>query len=339
MGALEQIAKTVLYEGYVLWPYRRSAVKNQQRWTFGGIYPRAYADVSGGADRSVVRTECLIEATANARVTVSVRFLHVVARQVMRCDATGDVAVNELTVAGTRYLSWDEATERTFDASVSLDAEDVCVTEPICVDSGSLREALLDGTEEVGAVVRSWDALQGTIEVTVRRGADRVRRVSVVVTNEDTWNGSGREQAVRHTFNSAHVVLRAVEGAFVSQFDPPADLAIESAANRNEGVYPVLVGEDGARDTMLASAMILYDYPRIAPESPGDLFDGGEIDQLLILNILTLTEDEQREMSDSDPRAREILERCKALTSEELMRLHGAVRSLQPLSVGAGVAT
>ena len=64
----------------------------------------------------------------------------------------------------------------------------------------------------------------------------------------------------------------------------------------------------------------------IAPESPGDLFDGGEIDQLLILNILSLTEEEKAEMRATDPRAREILERTEALTPEELMRLHGTIR-------------
>ena len=87
----------------------------------------------------------------------------------------------------------------------------------------------------------------------------------------------------------------------------------------------------GDRSTMLSAPIILEDHPRIAPESPGDLFDGGEIDQLLILNILSLSEAEQREMRDSDPRAREILERCAALGPEDLMRLHGAIREFGPV--------
>ena len=75
---------------------------------------------------------------------------------------------------------------------------------------------------------------------------------------------------------------------------------------------------------MLASPIILEDHPRIAPESPGDLFDGGEIDEMLVLNILALTDEEKAEMRASDPRARAILERTEALTPEQLMRLHGA---------------
>ncbi|MCW3028142.1 MAG: hypothetical protein JWN81_1353 [Solirubrobacterales bacterium] len=79
---------------------------------------------------------------------------------------------------------------------------------------------------------------------------------------------------------------------------------------------------------MLCSPIILEDHPRIAPESPGDLFDGGEIDQLLILNILSLTDEEKAEMRATDPRAREILERTEALTPDQLMRLHGTIREL-----------
>ena len=77
---------------------------------------------------------------------------------------------------------------------------------------------------------------------------------------------------------------------------------------------------------MLCSPIILPDHPRVAPESPGDLFDATEIDQLLVLNILSLTDEEKREMRDSDPRAREILERTESLSEEEMMRLHGAIR-------------
>jgi hypothetical protein len=93
----------------------------------------------------------------------------------------------------------------------------------------------------------------------------------------------------------------------------------------------VLVGEEGQRNMLLSSPIILSDYPQIAPESPGDLFDGGEIDQLLILNIMSLTDEEKEEMRASDPRAREILERCESLSPEELMNLHGAIREFRML--------
>ena len=81
---------------------------------------------------------------------------------------------------------------------------------------------------------------------------------------------------------------------------------------------------------MLSSPIILYDYPQIAPESPGDLFDGTEIDEILALRILTLTEDEKKEMREADDRSRQILERTEAMPVEHFMKLHGVLRGLRP---------
>jgi hydrogenase maturation protease len=80
---------------------------------------------------------------------------------------------------------------------------------------------------------------------------------------------------------------------------------------------------------MLSSPIILYDYPQVAPESPGDLFDGGEIDEILSLRIMTMTDEEKQEMRDSDERTRKILERTENLPEEQLMKLHGALRGLR----------
>ena len=102
-----------------------------------------------------------------------------------------------------------------------------------------------------------------------------------------------------------------------------------AAGCHNVGTWPVLVGEAGERDCMLSSPIILYDYPEIAPESPGDLFDGTEIDEILTLRIMTLTEEEKRAMRGVDERARQILERTETLPVEQLMKMHGAMRSLR----------
>jgi hydrogenase maturation protease len=150
--------------------------------------------------------------------------------------------------------------------------------------------------------------------------------VSVSVANTAQCDGCDRAALLARTFCSTHAVLRAHSGGFVSLADPPDRLHDLAAECRNDGAWPVPVGEPGDRTTMLASPIILEDHPRIAPESPGDLFDGGEIDQMLVLNILSLTDREKDEMRASDPRAREILERTEALTEEQLMRLHGAIR-------------
>jgi hypothetical protein len=300
------IADAVLYEGYLLWPYRRSATKNQRRWTFGGVYPRAHS-ARHPDDRWTMRTECLLEGGPDARFTVSVRFLHVVARQALR----GGEPVDELVAGGERHLSWDEATER----ELTLDGPGL---GRIAIAAGRVEEPLPGG-----AIVRSWEALAGTVAVHEEPLDRDVRRIAVEIANTTPWEGTVREEALRRTFCSTHTVLRASGGAFVSQTDPPARLRAAADACRNEGTWPVLVAE---RHTVLSSPIILEDHPRIAPESPGDLFDGGEIDQLLVLNILSLTDEEKAEMRASDPRAREILERTEALSEDELMRLHGAIR-------------
>jgi hypothetical protein len=140
-----------------------------------------------------------------------------------------------------------------------------------------------------------------------------------------------RDEALMRSLVSTHVILGAEKGEFVSLLEPPPELQDLAAQCENVGVWPVLVGEQGQRDTVLASPIILYDYPQIAPESPGDLFDGTEIDEILSLRIMTLTDEEKREMRESDERTRQILERTEAMPAEQFMKLHGGIRSLRPL--------
>jgi hypothetical protein len=323
---IRAIADAVLYEGYVLWPYRRSALKNTHRWTFGGVYPRAHAEVrEAGDDPWTMQTQCLIGAPGDTRVSVGLRFLHVVWRQVVGADGRER---DELTVGAERHLTWEEAVEREVALSATTLAE---LTEgrrvPIAVAAGSEEEPL--GPK--GAIVRSWEPLDGALLVSAEALAPALYRMTARIENTTPWDGGPREAALRRTFCSAHTTLRAPEGgAFVSQTDPPDALQEAAEVCENRGTWPVLVGEPGARDTVLSSPIILEDHPRIAPESPGDLFDGGEIDQLLILNILQLTDDEKAEARASDPRVREILDRSEGLSPEALMRLHGrTARELQ----------
>jgi hypothetical protein len=307
MDELRRIADAVLYEGYVLWPYRKSALKNQRRWTFGGVYPPAHSAVHPD-DPAQMQAQVLVR--GRPAVEASARFLHVVERQVLR---DGVEPVDELECDGERHVSWEEATER----EISTRAQHA----DIAIEGGSAREPIAGG-----AIERRWRPLHGSLAVASEELGGDVHRLTVTIRNETSWTGSDREDALRQTFCSTHVVLRARGGEFVSLTDPPAELADAAAACHNTGGWPVLVGEEGDRTTMLCSPIILPDYPRVAPESPGDLFDGGEIDQLLVLNILALTDDEKRAMRESDPRARDILERTEHLSEEDLMRLHGARR-------------
>lgn len=333
MDAIAQIARTVLYEGYILWPYRRSALKNRLRWTLGGVYPEAYSKARGEDDPWTMQTQCLLEADGDAVLEVRVRFLHVVERKIARDTGGALEFVEELRIGGELYLSWDEATEREVVASgVQLAGLESPRRVPIDVAEGSVAEALLDAEGAcAGAVIRSWRALRGALELRAERLGPRLYRVTASVVNTTPYAEESRGGALRHTFVSAHTVLHAAGGAFVSLIDPPEALRPASDECRNVGSWPVLAGREGERHTMLSSPIILYDYPQVAPESPGDLFDGTEIDRLLIMNVLALSDEEKVEMRASDPRAREILARCASLSPEQLMRLHGAIREFRPL--------
>jgi hypothetical protein len=334
VDAAKKIAEAVLYEGYLLWPYRRSARKNQQRWTFGGVHPRAYSEARGGHDPWIMQTQCLVWGDEQATIDVSVRFLHVVERKVGVKRGEALKFVDELRVGGELYLSWDEAVEREVAVGRFKLSELAESSELVEIDiaGGSTEEPLAEPAGEVvGALVRGWRPLRGAVEVGAEPLPEGPFRVTVRITNTTPWGGEDRESTLRQTFVSTHTTLEVQAGEFVSLIDAPGELREAVEGCENLKTWPVLVGEEGDRSTLLSSPIILYDYPQIAPESPGDLFDGTEIDQMLILNVLNLTDEEKEEMRASDPRGREILERCESLSAEELMRLNGTFRDVRVL--------
>lgn len=333
VDSVQKIAAAVLYEGYVLWPYRRSAIKNQKRWTFGGVYPPAYSELQAGSDPCVVQTECLI-AGEKPVLDVKVRFLHVVERSVGRKNPQGALDfVDALHVGNERYLAWEESTEREVTIG-GLHLAELRASRSISIriPEGRDEEPLTaPGGEVVGALVRSWRSLEGVLEARATPVREDLSKVTIRIRNSTLWSGEGRESALKQTFASTHAILHVEDGEFISLMDPPGELKPIAEECENVKLWPVLAGEEGDRHTMLAAPIILYDYPKIAPESPGDLFDGTEIDQLLIMNILTLTDEEKAEMRASDPRTREILERSESLTPDDFMRLHGAIRDFREL--------
>ena len=334
MDAVKKIAEAVLYEGYILWPYRRSAKKNQQRWTFGGVHPRAYSEARGEDDPWIMQTQCLVVGDEEPSIEVKVRFLHVVEREVGKKRGEALEFVDELRVGGELHLPWDEAADREIALGRFKLSELLGSPRQAEVDvlGGSREESLTEPTGEVvGALVRSWRPLHGAVEVGAELLQEGIFRVTVRITNTTPWGGEDRESTLRQTFVSTHTTLEVEAGEFVSLTDPPEELGEAAEGCENLKTWPVLVGEEGERNMLLSSPIILSDYPQVAPESPGDLFDGTEIDQMLVLNVLNLTDEEKEEMRASDPRGREILERCESLSPEELMRLNGTFRDIRML--------
>jgi hypothetical protein len=346
---VDGIVKAVLYEGYMLYPYRPSAVKNRQRFNFGVVYPRAYGEAQGGADACTMQTQCLVSGDDRTQCLVRVRFLRMVDRSIGKAQSSSEPAsaipdsiekVDRLEVNGTLYQPWQEAVE-----------EQIVVTElnlsalaaqpmqwPFRLSAKKDREAIRDDSGPIaGWIERQTACIAGWIEFTAEILEKGLFKLTVRIANDSRMDGAepiGRALALAQSLVSAHTILRVSNGEFISLIDPPDNCRVYAQACQNIGTWPVLVGEEGQRDTMLSSPIILYDYPRIAPESPGDLFDGAEIDEILMLRIMTLTEEEKSEMRQSDDRARRILERTESLPDEQFMKLHGALRGLRAAGEG-----
>jgi len=351
LEVLEKIAKAVLYEGYMLYPYRPSAVKNQQRWNFGVLYPRSYSEAQSGPDAWMMQTECIVEGSLLSALEVKVRFLQLVMRSVGQPAAPvrelqpGEKPefqlVRKLVVDGKIFQPWQEAVER--EVSVPVLTLSASGQEPFVQRFTFSREEQVEPVRDkdgriAGIIIRQRQLIGGAILVSVEAIGDELFKVSVDIRNETPVEIPGslsREEALLRSFASTHTMLGVQDGTFVSMVDPPAALRDAASDCRNIGTWPVLVGEEGQRDTMLSSPIILYDHPQIAPESSGDLFDGTEIDEILSLRIMTLTDEEKREMRQSDERARRILERTETLPVEQLMKLHGALRGLRPIKEDA----
>jgi len=342
---VDGIVKAVLYEGYMLYPYRPSAVKNRQRFNFGVIYPHAYSDAQGGTDAWTMQTECLVLGNEETHCAVRVRFLRMVARSVGKLlNPTSELSsvtegniekVERLEAGGKISQTWQEAVEEEIELTeFNLSA---LVAQPMQwpfrLSAKQDVEAVRDERGLiVGLISRDKASVAAMVELIAEQAKPGLFKLTTRVSNDSRIEGldpASREEALARALVSAHTILEVRDGEFVSLIDPPETLREFAMACQNVGTWPVLIGEEGQRDTMLSSPIILYDYPQIAPESPGDLFDGAEIDEILSLRIMTMTEEEKQEMRHSDARARKILERTEALPDEQFMKLHGALRGLR----------
>jgi hypothetical protein len=265
---LEKIANAVLYEGFLLYPYRKSSLKNQQQWHFGTLGPE------GESSPSMMQTQCLVEGDDQTQVDLKVRFLH--------DEIEREVAYSGLALA-------IESARREF----------------------------------------QFLPVEGVLEIESVAVAERLFRLTVRIRNTAPGGSPAAGQKPGPHMLSVHTLLGVLDGTFVSLLDPSEEYRAAAAACQNVGTWPVLAGREGERQLMLSSPIILYDYPQIAPESVGDFFDGTEIDEMLTLRVLTLSEDEKRELRAGDDHAREILDRTEGLPPEQVAKMHGAIRGLR----------
>jgi hypothetical protein len=330
------LADAVLYEGYLLYPYRRSSGKSQVRWQFGVLAPRNWIEahgvpdpgIAGSAESWFQQADCLIEAPLSARVRVRLRFLQLQRRQLAERLPGGELRpVDALDVDGTEQLSFDEAVPR--DIDVVADLGQLLTDEqrtPVEIDG----DRMVEPAGRSGQIIRTtWPlTLVLSLRVEPARAPFPLCRLRVRVENAVHLDppAGPRDTALRQSLIATHLLIEASDGHFLSLLDPPEWAAEAVTGCENRHVFPVLAGSGGT--IVLCSPIILYDQPRIAPESPGDLHDATEIDEILSLRTRTLTDAEKREARATDPRAAAILDRVDAMPPEMMAKLHGAVRSL-----------
>lgn len=348
-AALEQIVNAVLYEGYVLYPYRPSSKKNRrERFTFGRVYPENFSRLQNGLEPFVIQTECLVRKTeSSAALNVSLGFLHPMAREIGKFptplreysehQAQELQFVPELQIGGQLFQAWHEAVERKVAApALTLEGDSpIRVTFPFRFFGSRELEPIRDSQGfTAGMIVRRQETVEGSVKISIESLDSDLRKIQVRVLNQTPVaeaEANDREMVLMRTFASTHAVLTVRGADFISLMDPAAEYKSAASACKNIGTWPVLVGDETKRerDTMLSSPIILYDYPKIAPESAGSLFDGTEIDEILTLRILTMTDDEKLEMGRIDEHARRLLERTETLSEDALLRMHGTMRKPQ----------
>lgn len=307
------VADAVLYEGYLLYPYRATSRKNQSRWQFGVLGPQGAAHAGIGED-DTLSAQVLVRSHGVPSLSGVVRFL-----QLQHRDATDT----------QKWLTWDEAVE----CEVAIDQFPV-TSLPRILDvsapAGSDIE-MVDG----GRLVRTRRALHGQLDISAQRDGDLLR-LSFDVRNIGA-PAADKDEAIATSLIGAHLLIEVTGGQFISLLEPPDDAAAAAGRCSQHRCFPVLAGPPGTQDLVLVSPIILYDHPEIAEQSKGALFDSTEIDEILTLRIMTMTDEEKAQARATDPLAAQIIDRCDAMSPEAMLDLHGVLRNPHASSTGPGL--
>ncbi|MBX9978446.1 hypothetical protein [Mycobacterium avium] len=325
------VADAVLYEGYLLYPYRASSSKNQSRWQFGVLGPQRAAERGIGED-DTMSAQLLLEPGPDAALTVVVRFLQLQRRTVERDLGDGGFEPVDELVAGARsWLTWDEAVEcelpfGPFSAAQLAAAQTLAISVAASTDIEAVPG---------GRLVRTRCELNG--ELTVAAEPDGgLLRVSLTVRNTGA-PVADKESAIAVSLIGTHLIASVTDGEFVSLLEPPESAVDAVRRCVRHRCFPVLAGPPGERGVSLVSPIILYDHPEIAEQSEGALYDSTEIDEILTLRVMTMTDEEKAQARATDPLAAAVIDRCDSMSPEAMLNLHGVLRDPRAMSEGTGL--
>jgi len=324
------IADAVLYEGYLLYPYRANSAKNQTRWQFGVLGPHGAADAGIGEDDSL-SAQVLVTPQGNPTVSIVVRFLQLQHRGVEKDIGGGRFEpADELSSGSQSWLRWDEAVEREISFGPIGIESGLPQTLPIEIDAGTDIE-MVDG----GRLVRTRRALRAELTIAAEHD-DGYVRLTMAVRN-CAPPAEDKDEAIAVSLIGTHLVAEVNDGDFVSLLEPPASADDAVARCGHHRCFPVLAGPTGDHALMLVSPIILYDHPEIAEQSEGALYDSTEIDEILTLRVMTMTDEEKAQARATDPRAAQIIDRCDSMSPEAMLNLHGVLRNPHALQDDSGL--
>ena len=258
---LDDIVRATLYNGYTLYPFKTALAPGRPQFPFGRVYPEAYSAFQNGSEPCLVQAECLAQARCEeAAVEARVRFLHLTAREAG--EPSWRQAVEREAGAGWIALQGEEARRVKFYFPASRDIE-------------GMRQ----------------ERVEGTIGMTVHRLGDGIFKISVCVRNHTAMTPSDVKDTaavMRRLFASTHIVLRGRDAEFVSQMEPPARLRTTAESMRNIGLWPALIGDErkAERELMLASPVVLQDYPQLAADDEQPQFDSISAELSLTLDAI-----------------------------------------------------
>ncbi len=312
------VADAILYEGYLLYPYRASSSRNRSRWQWGVLGPPGAADAGIGEDDSIA-AQFLVD--GSQAITLTVRFLQLQHRRAERESGLDRFEpVDELITPSGSWLTWDEAVEHEESfGPLALDDPARAWTLSVTAPGATSNEAV-----EGGRLARDRREVSATLTVGIEPDG-ALLRVSVRVANTGA-PAADKDDAIARSLIGTHIIAEAIGGKFVSLLEPPSPAADAVSRCTRHRCFPVLAGPPGAGDLLLISPIILYDHPEVAEQSETALYDCTEIDEILTLRVMTMTDQEKAQARATDPLAAQIIDRCDAMSPEAMSRLHGALR-------------
>ncbi|MEP6513945.1 MAG: hypothetical protein ABJA79_08750 [Parafilimonas sp.] len=334
---LENLTRTLLYEGYALYPYHRSAVKNQKPIPFGVVFPRDYNAHNEHA-RSNMQTQCIIDGSDDSLININVRFLHLKKIELLEHIAPEENAGNDfipvfnLTVKDKSYQAGWQTIERKITAGDLQIAQLIRHKEVISIGFDKMfeRKNIYADSDTIAAKqINNVSEIKGTVIIAAAlvENMQNVFRITVNISNTTPVADAEvvtRDEVLSQSFLSTHIVLQTRNAAFISHQSPGEKWEAAIAGCENINTWPILIDENDT--TLLSSPIILYDHPQINPQSSGDLFDSTEIEEALLLHVNLLSDEEKKRIAQSDEKLQAMLSKVSQVTLEELINFHSGLK-------------